>query len=173
MIAPQALSDCETVSSGLLAQPVNAISSLGLVAAGLWLFVRVRGWPARAMAVALVVAGVGSFAYHGPQPSWSGPVHDAGVVLVGVSGVIVVLLGLATGRLRSLAVPGLVLGTALFFDLGGRTGGFLCLPDSLLQAHAAWHCLAAVGMAMLTARVAAARSEIRASLRPEPVESDA
>ena len=161
------------VSSGYLAQPANAISSLALTGAGLWLLVRVPGWLARAMGGALVIAGVGSFGYHGPQPSWSGPVHDAGVVLVALAGVAVLIAGLATGHHRRLSAPLAVLGVAVFFDLGGRTGGFLCLPDSLVQAHAAWHCLAAVGLAILAARVAAARREHAPSVMPEAAEADA
>lgn len=167
VFALQALSDCEAVSLGLLAQPANAISSLALVAAGVWLLARVPGWSARGMAGALLVAGVGSFAYHGPQPSWAGPVHDAGVVLVALAAVAILLAGVQIGRFRPLAAPMLVLGAALIFDLGGRTGGILCLPDSSLQAHAAWHVLAAWGLAMLTARVAAHREERVMAAVPE------
>ena len=158
-LAVQALSDCEAVSSGFLAQPANAVSSLALVAASAWLLARSPGWMARGMAGALFVAGVGSFAYHGPQPSWSAAVHDAGVVLVVVATAAVSLTALMAGRLLVLALPVVVLGAALVFDLGGRTVGILCFPDSLLQAHAAWLALAAIGLAMLAGRAAAARAD--------------
>jgi len=172
VIAPavQALSDCEAVSSGFLAQPANAVSSLALVAAAAWLLARSPDRVARAMAAALFVAGVGSFAYHGPQPSWSTAVHDAGVILVAITAVVVLLTGLMTRRLRVLGPPMVVLGAALVFDLGGRTGGILCLSGSLLQAHAAWHALAAVGLAMLAGRVAAVREEPLPAVVPEAEE---
>jgi hypothetical protein len=158
-LAVQALSDCEAVSWGFLAQPANAISSLALVAASAWLVARSPSWMARGMAASLVVAGVGSFAYHGPQPSWSAAVHDAGVVLVAVAAGAVSLIAVMAGRLRVLAPPMVVLGAGLVFDLAGRTSGILCFPGSLLQAHAAWHALAAVGLAMLARRVAVTREE--------------
>jgi len=78
-------SDCEALRSGWLAQPANAVSSLAYVAAGVWLLWRAtRSGSARAMLVAagaaMVGVGVGSVAYHGPQPDWARTLHDGSIV---------------------------------------------------------------------------------------------
>lgn len=78
-------SDCEALSGGALVQPANALSSLSYVAAGLTVLVvalRHRRWvPASvAYAVALISTGLGSVAFHGPQPTGAGPMHDVPIV---------------------------------------------------------------------------------------------
>lgn len=80
-------SDCERIVDGALAQPVLAVTSLAYVAAGLV----VLGWSMRwrsplawAAAIVLVAVGVGSFAFHGPQPSWAKPAHDLPIIAAGV-----------------------------------------------------------------------------------------
>jgi hypothetical protein len=69
-------SDCERIAGAALAQPVLAVTSLAYVAAGMavrcWAM-RVRAPLAGAAGLALVAVGVGSFAYHGPQPSSAEP----------------------------------------------------------------------------------------------------
>ena len=104
------------------------------------------------MAVALIVSGVGSFAYHGPQPGWAGPVHDLGVVVVAIAVVIMVVSSVRADVWRSLAPPAFVLGIAVIVQIAGRSGGVLCVPGSWAQAHAAWHLLAGVGLAMMGER---------------------
>ena len=72
-------SDCERIVGAALAQPVLAVTSLAYVAAGVAVLswaVRVRAPLAGAAGVALVAVGAGSFAYHGPQPSWAELAHD-------------------------------------------------------------------------------------------------
>lgn len=63
--------DCELIGSGLLGQPVNALTSLALVAVGLLLAARDR-W----VAAALVATGVGSFLFHGPLAPGGEWIHD-------------------------------------------------------------------------------------------------
>jgi hypothetical protein len=140
-------SDCERIVSAALAQPILAVTSLAYVAAGmavLCLALRVRVPLAGAAGVALVAVGAGSFAYHGPQPSWAELAHDWPIVALGA----VYAVGLATsrrGQWRSALVT-----AAGVFALGvtayaaGRTGSPLCRPDSLWQYHGAWHVLSAV-----------------------------
>ena len=96
--------DCELITTGFWGQPVNAISSLALVVIGIGLLRRrpVLGWLA-------VAAGIGSFLYHGPMPSWSEWAHDT--TLAGL------LIGLmletrAVALLRSLTLVGV--GFAVF-----------------------------------------------------------
>src|SRR5262245_53489269 len=79
-------SDCERIVGAVLAQPVLAVTSLAYVAAGMAVLcwaVRVRGLLAAAAGVALVAVGAGSFAFHGPQPSWAGLAHDWPIVAAG------------------------------------------------------------------------------------------
>lgn len=74
--------DCERIHEGLLAQPVNALTSLGYVAAGLTLIVRgLRKRPAEGASEllygsTLTAIGLGSVVFHGPQPPSSQFVHD-------------------------------------------------------------------------------------------------
>ena len=63
--------DCELIGLGLLGQPVNALSSLALVVAGLVVLHRDR-W----VAIALAASGVGSFLFHGPLAPGGEWIHD-------------------------------------------------------------------------------------------------
>jgi hypothetical protein len=135
-------SDCETLQAGLLGQPVNAVSSLAYVAAGLW--VLRRGGPV-GPAVALGLVGVGSVLYHGPMPRGAGLAHDGSIAaLAGVAAVV-------AWRRRRLPRPSplgvAALGAAVAVNLLTRTGAPLCQPSSVLQGHGAWHVLTAVAAA--------------------------
>lgn len=68
-----ALGDCELIRSGLLAQPVNTLTTLPLVALGIWLASKRRS---RWVGIALMATGAGSFVFHGPMPAWSEWAHD-------------------------------------------------------------------------------------------------
>jgi hypothetical protein len=73
-------SDCEQIRTGLIAQPVNTLSSLAYVAAGGWVAARgVRaGRPAAVTFGALLGAvGAGSILYHGPCPPGAQQAHDS------------------------------------------------------------------------------------------------
>lgn len=80
--------DCERIVSGFLGQPVNAVSSLAfLVAAALILIVALRGDRTTrtvllVLALAVLANAVGSFARHGPNPSWAQWAHDAAIMAV-------------------------------------------------------------------------------------------
>lgn len=63
--------DCEAIGLGLLGQPVNALSSLALVVAGLVVLDRDR-W----VAAALAATGLGSFLFHGPMAPGGEWIHD-------------------------------------------------------------------------------------------------
>jgi hypothetical protein len=73
--------DCELLRDGWLAQPANAWSSAAFLLAAAWVVAR-RGTGGTLAAAALALVAVGSGAYHGPQPSWAEPVHDASIVLL-------------------------------------------------------------------------------------------
>lgn len=146
-------SDCEMLGDGWLAQPVNAWSSLAFGVAAVFVLV----WSARstaverrwlaAGAVALALVAIGSFAYHGPQPSWGGPVHDGSIAVLLVV-VAATLTMHSSHRGWSAWMAAGVLGLGGLAWLVGRTDGVLCRPDSVFQWHAAWHVLAAMAAAI-------------------------
>lgn len=145
-------SDCERLRPGPLAQPVNAVTSLayvagaGVVAARLG---RSAQGPARdvlAYAATLALVGLGSVAFHGPQPRGARAMHDLPVyALAGlVAGTPVVRLAQGRGAVpgwsarRGVLAAGLAVLSAAAYA-GGRTGAPTCDPDSPLQLHGAWH----------------------------------
>jgi hypothetical protein len=186
---PLAGSDCELPGSGWLVQAVNAWSSTAyLLAAVCLLRARRRSTPPASPvvlvgAVALALVAIGSFLFHGPQPSWAEAAHDgsiaallvvflfldargphavsrilaactvAAVLVLATSSDVVVhgLLGVAVfvvelRRRRHMPVPAsavLLFGVAVVLLAFGRTGGALCAPRSVVQAHAGWHVLSA------------------------------
>jgi len=88
----------------------------------------VRAPLAGAAVVALVAVGAGSFAYHGPQPSWVGPAHDWPIVAAGA----VYAAGLARSgrrqRRSGWATPAGVFALGLAAYAAGRSGSPLCRP---------------------------------------------
>jgi Ceramidase len=81
-------SDCEHIGQGLLAQPVNTLSSLAYVVAGILLLRRalVARSSQRVVltvyAATVVAVGLGSVTFHGPMPSWGRFVHDPSIAAV-------------------------------------------------------------------------------------------
>src|SRR5262245_32160648 len=146
-------SDCEQAVAGLLTQPINALSSLAFIPAGVLTIVaamRVTGWLRLLIGVyagALIAVGVGSFAYHGPQPAWAGRAHDGSIILALVCAILLAVTAggrrtriwrTGPGRLSAALAAG-----ALAAYAAGRTGSPLCDPDSWIQPHAVWHVLVA------------------------------
>ena len=79
--------DCETLGSGLLAQPVNALTSIAYCVVGVVVIVlalRRDRWRARTIIFGscLIGAGIGSVLFHGPQPAGSRFFHDVPIVLI-------------------------------------------------------------------------------------------
>ncbi len=145
-------SDCERIVGAALAQPVLAVTSLAYIAAGMAVLcwaMRLRALLAGTAGVALVAVGAGSFAYHGPQPSWAELAHDWPIIAAGA----VYAAGLARSRRRqwrsAWAAAAGVFALGLVAYAAGRSGSPLCRPDSLWQYHGAWHVLsgAAAGWA--------------------------
>ena len=148
-------SDCERVTAGLLAQPTNALTSLGFAVAGGWLIARALRRPVRRVepivfGASVVATGIGSFLYHGPQPHYADTAHDLSILVVLSQVVAYEVLYRHRRRppepkpyrvaLASFAIA------AVFFALG-RTSSSLCDPDSPLQLHGAWHLLVALSLA--------------------------
>ncbi len=80
--------DCERIVSSFLGQPTNALSSLAFLVAAAWILIlairRERTTRTAVLVLTLAVAanGVGSFALHGPDPSWAHWAHDAAIMAV-------------------------------------------------------------------------------------------
>jgi hypothetical protein len=99
-------SDCEEIRTGLVARPVNAVSSMAYVGGGGWVAARgVQSGQSAAVAFGglLGAVGVGSVLYHGPCPPGAQQTHDAS--LAATLGLVVLHNAAAmTGRHRP--VPG-------------------------------------------------------------------
>lgn len=80
-------SDCENIGTGLLAQPVNAVSSLSYVAVGVIVLYSISRAEDDEHSVRLVfgtllvATGLGSLLFHGPQGPATPFVHDATFIL--------------------------------------------------------------------------------------------
>jgi len=80
-------SDCEELGTGFLAQPVNALTSLAyVVVGGITLGIAVRhrhpSLETWVFAVLLAAVGLGSVAFHGPQPGGARVMHDLPILLL-------------------------------------------------------------------------------------------
>jgi hypothetical protein len=155
--------DCEAWRGGPLGQPTNAVTSLALVAAGVWLAGRTRvvaprqRWRPAGYGATLVAAGLGSVAYHGVGGAASERFHDralAGALLATAAGAAEALRARtvpvaparpATPRERWATRTVAVSATAapLAYVLG-RTSARTCRPTSRWQWHGLWHVLAGV-----------------------------
>lgn len=158
-VLAMAESDCERLRSGWLAQPANGVSSLTYVAVGLGLLWGCWQPGARRNVLAaggagMIVVGVGSFAFHGPQPDWAHPVHNGSVValVAAMAGCTLHLLGRAATRPVVVAAwrraaPWFLPAAVLY--LTGRSGAPLCHPGNLWQPHAAWHILTGLALGVV------------------------
>jgi hypothetical protein len=154
-MAAMGASDCERLSDGLWAQPVNTVTGLGLVAAGGWLMARSlrtshRRLQRLSFGASVVAAGIGSFLFHGPQPSYAKAVHDLSILAVLSQVVVYELLERRRGpapRQAAFATALAALGLGSVAFVLGRTSSPLCDPDSPLQLHGAWHLLVAMSLA--------------------------
>lgn len=81
---PDDLGDCERTRPTGLAQPSNAVSSLGFLPAAVWVWRVTRGGPddrlGRALALTMLANGIGSFWYHGPYTEAGARLHDAAAI---------------------------------------------------------------------------------------------
>lgn len=116
------IADCEAVRSGFLHQPVNALSSLALLVAAVWIARRASRVPAErpeliTLAVIVAANGLGSFAFHGPTGMSARWFHDLAALSIPLF-VAVHDVGLVRGtpvahRLRGVAMGVMVVGAVL------------------------------------------------------------
>jgi len=69
-----AAADCEAVGTGFLGQPINTLTTLGFVVAGI--IVIVRRQDMRWIGIGLISTGIGSCLFHGPMPPGNEWAHD-------------------------------------------------------------------------------------------------
>ncbi len=95
-----AAADCEAIGAGFLGQPVNALTTLGFVVAGIVVMARRREmtW----IGVGLIATGIGSFLFHGQMPPGNEWAHD-----VTLAWLVVLIGGWGTSWERLTHLPGL------------------------------------------------------------------
>jgi len=176
--------DCEAAGSGPIRQPVNAWSSSAFVAAGMALLAALpagRGaWSGRAAAGALTFAGLAAFLFHAGLTAWAARLDGI------AAAILITALAVHRGRrwARERASPGSTAGEKvapalllpwLLLALGGvcwllgRSGGPWCRPTSPMQAHAAWHLLAAAAIFLWLRRPG--RPDAASPIPPQPLAS--
>jgi hypothetical protein len=80
--------DCERIVSGFLGQPANALSSVAFLVSAAWILIlalrreRTTRVSLSVLAAAVAANAVGSFARHGPDPSWAPWAHDTAIMAV-------------------------------------------------------------------------------------------
>jgi len=105
-----AAADCEAIGVGLFRQPVNSLTTLAFVVAGIVVIIRRpdRRW----VGGALVATGVGSFMFHGPMPPGSEWAHD-----VTLAWLLLVVAAEGTRWAEWSRIPGLLALSLLFWLL--------------------------------------------------------
>lgn len=139
-----AIRDCETIGGTFLGQPINTLTTIAFVIAGVivWRSTR-RRW----VAAALVATGVGSFLFHGPMPPYAQLAHDVTLwFLVAVVAISIIAEYRSTHEWRPLLGPGLLLAVVAIIGRLGATGNPLCDPGSPWQPHGLWHLGSAVAV---------------------------
>jgi hypothetical protein len=112
-------SDCESIGVGVLAQPVNAFSSLAFVVFGfIVLFsMRAQGQTERVnrliIAMLMIATGIGSVLFHGPQGPASHFLHDVTILLTMTAIVAMNLAGILEWTERRVLVILLSVGIAV------------------------------------------------------------
>ncbi|MFW2336589.1 ceramidase domain-containing protein [Ilumatobacter sp.] len=113
-------SDCEAIGDALLAQPVNALSSLAYVVVGIVVVgIATRGrraiGPSVVYGSCVAAIGVGSVLFHGPQTAGSQVLHDLPILITALFVVVADALLLRPGMRRpwSVFVAAAIAATAL------------------------------------------------------------
>lgn len=156
-----AAADGERLHPGLIAQPVNTITSAAYLVAAVRLGPDVRrSATGRALGPALAANGLGSMGFHGPGDRVSHRLHDLSLwSTIGIFGAEVGATAVRRPRqLIRLAGPLAVLAAGAAVNAGTRTGARWCRPDSLLQGHGLWHLASAVAVCSAGRRLNRGRS---------------
>ena len=123
--------DCEAITSGVLGQPVNAVSTIAFLVAGVWV-VR-RGSRPRWIGIALIATGLGSFLFHGPMPPGSELAHD-----VSLAWLLAVIAGHGTKWENWAKLPTALILAVVTFLLPGVADPFAVLLSILAVGSVLW-----------------------------------
>ena len=129
---------CERLGPGLLAEPLNAVTNLAFIAAGLWLLWRWQGQAGaeRLLAALIVLVGLGSAAFHLWAQPWAGAL-DVGFIALFIVCYVVCWLRRSFAlpwRLALLGLPGWFAWSAVVtapFPRGAWNGSLSYLPALL------------------------------------------
>ncbi|REK24568.1 MAG: hypothetical protein DWQ40_01510 [Actinobacteria bacterium] len=125
-------SDCELITSTFLGQPVNTLTTIAFVAAGLIVARRPR---LRWVGIALIATGVGSFLFHGPMPPGSQWAHD-----VTLDWLLLIIAGLGSPWERLTRLPGFALIGLLLWAVPGAADLLaVVLTAAGVVIHLFWH----------------------------------
>jgi hypothetical protein len=156
-------SDCEQIGQGLLAQPVNTLSSLAYVVVGLLLLRRALA--ARSTervilatyAATVVAVGIGSVAFHGPMPSWGRFAHDASI-----ASVLAFVIGYDVALVRGASARSGLVGFCVLLGAGAvMLAAWPDLSNALDSVLVVGALIAEVAVARSPKRLAAARGFVR------------
>lgn len=150
-----ALADCELVSSPLLGQPANSVTTLAFMIGGVVVGQR---RDLRWVGVALFATGIGSFLFHGPMPPGAEWAHDTSLAWL-----ILVIAGWSRTWERWTLLPGVgLLGVAFVaaplaadpvaVGLSVAAVGLVLIPDRSLRNLGP---LALLGLAAIVGRLGA------------------
>lgn len=106
-----AAADCELITQGLFGQPVNSLTTLAFIAAGV---IVARDSRLKWIGIALAATGVGSFLFHGPMSLGSEWAHD-----VSLAWLVLAIAGLGSRWERWTWLPGLAFLSVMFALLPG------------------------------------------------------
>jgi hypothetical protein len=131
---------------------MNAMTSMAYLAAAAGVVVpalRSGGFHRIALmayAASLAAVGVGSLAYHGPQPPWARRIHDRSIAAALAGTLLVAATAKPPAPPQTLRQAGplaalTALAAAAYW--AGRTRSRWCHPDSRFQMHGLWHLLSA------------------------------
>jgi len=147
-----ATADCERLGEGLLAQPVNGLSSLAFLVAAIWILARRRrGAPDLVMFAAAVGSNsVGGVLLHGLQTPFARWIHDVAIVSV-----LAFVAVTEISRLRGRAFP-----WSLYWGSLGALGAVIVVPAAVYPVYAL------LGVAIGAAALAVFRREWSGGLSP-------
>ncbi len=157
--SPDPSSDCEKIYAGLIRQPVNTLSALGIAGLGLFLITR-RDRRQRILGAGVAIAGTGSVLAHATLHPVADRLDGIGVVVLAIA-TIGAITGAGSDARRLLLATG-VLSVGVVIWAGSRTGRSWCEPEALVSGHAVWHVL--VILATLLAASALKHRDVQPNL---------
>lgn len=142
-------SDCESIASGVLAQPVNTLSSLAYSIVG----IVIVGWAFRAngqerlvrivFGVLMVATGAGSVMFHGPQGQGSQFFHDVTFLLAllffAVLNTSTALSWAQSRRWAAFGAAAIVISGGLLLSPGATNAVMVALVVSVIGSDVALH----------------------------------